>query len=210
MTDPGERSFPPLRGYGQQPSQGYGAPQGYGPPQQDAWQPPGYGYQAMPPPGPPRRKRRGLTVFLAIVGAVVVLGVAGALAGSHGTGTKAGSGGSPAVVSSGTAATSPSAPAPPVRQTITYVVTGASANVTYGPTGTSRAGKVPMHVTRTLRNPVFYSITAQLNGSGTVRCKILVDHKVISASTASGGYNIASCEISRDPLSGKWANTNSG
>jgi hypothetical protein len=43
-----------------------------------------------------------------------------------------------------------------------------------------------------------------------VRCKILVDGRVISAAAATGSYNIASCEISRDPLSGKWANTNSG
>jgi hypothetical protein len=65
-------------------------------------------------------------------------------------------------------------------------------------------------VTHRLGNPTFYSITAQLNSGGRVRCKILVDGRVISAAAATGSYNIASCEISRDPLSGKWANTNSG
>jgi len=69
------------------------------------------------------------------------------------------------------------------------VVTGTSANVTYSPAGSSHAGKVPMHITGKLHNAVFYSITAQLNGSGTVRCKILVDHKVISSAAARGAQH---------------------
>ena len=41
-----------------------------------------------------------------------------------------------------------------------------------------------------------------------VSCKIEVNGQVISTATASGGYNIASCEISQDPLSGNWTDTN--
>lgn len=54
-----------------------------------------------------------------------------------------------------------------------------------------------------------YAINAQLQGGGTVSCSISVDGKVISQGSASGGYNIASCEISQD-FSGGWQDTNSG
>jgi hypothetical protein len=66
-----------------------------------------------------------------------------------------------------------------------------------------------MRVTRRLGNPPFYSITAQLSG-GRVRCKILVGGKVTFTAAATGSYNIASCEISKDPLSGKWPDSNGG
>ncbi len=97
-----------------------------------------------------------------------------------------------------------------VRQTVTYVVTGSPAQVTYGPAGSSLNGHVPMRLTRNLHNPQFYSISAQLQGGGAVACKLMVNGKAISRATASGGYNIASCEISQDPLSGKWSDTNGG
>jgi len=35
-----------------------------------------------------------------------------------------------------------------------------------------------------------------------------VDGQVIAAAAGSGGYAIASCEISQDPLSGNWTDTN--
>jgi hypothetical protein len=212
MTEPGDRSFPPRQGHSA--SQGWGPPQdqwqpppqqGYGPPP-GYQQPPGYGYY---PDEPPRRRRhRGLKIFAGVAGGLVVLIIIAAALGSKG---KTPAAGAPAAnTQPTTAATASSAPPAPARQTITYVVTGSAANVTYGPAGTSRKGHIPMHVTRKLRNPSYYSITAQLNGSGRVRCKILVDGKVISTAVATGSYNIASCEISKDPLSGKWSNTNSG
>ena len=40
-------------------------------------------------------------------------------------------------------------------------------------------------------------------------CEIKVDGKVIDTAQAAGGYNIADCEISQDPLSGDWQSTNS-
>lgn len=93
-------------------------------------------------------------------------------------------------------------------QTVTYEVSGSPADVTYGPAGSNAQGSVPMDVTKPLATPIYVAITAQLQGSGTVTCKIKVDGKVIAQSTASGGYNIAQCEISRDPLSGQWQDTN--
>jgi hypothetical protein len=96
-------------------------------------------------------------------------------------------------------------------QTVTYVDTGTSgADVQYGPAGSSAQGEVPMSVTKPLRNPQYYSITAQLRGGRHVTCQLKVDGKVISQSTASGGYNIASCEISKDIFSGKWTDTDAG
>lgn len=94
--------------------------------------------------------------------------------------------------------------------TVTYVVTGSTADVQYGPAGSNNQGQVPMNVTKPLGSPVYYSITAQLQGGGQVACKLEVNGKAISSSTASGGYNIATCEISQDPLSGNWTDTNQG
>ena len=94
-------------------------------------------------------------------------------------------------------------------QTVTYEVSGSPADVTYGSAGSNAQGSVPMDVTKPLGTPIYVAITAQRPGSsGTVTCKIKVDGKVISQSTASGGYNIAQCEISQDPLSGQWQDTN--
>jgi hypothetical protein len=96
--------------------------------------------------------------------------------------------------------------------TITYVVTGSSANVTYGPAGTNLSGSVPMNVSAPIGNnpAAYYAVDAQLNGGGTVSVEILVGGKVISSATASGSYNIASAEIDQNPLTGQWENTNSG
>jgi len=65
-----------------------------------------------------------------------------------------------------------------------------------------------MHVTQKLGDPAYYSLQAQLQGGGNVTVKILVDGKVISQGTASGGYNIAMAEISQDPLTGGWESDN--
>ena len=93
---------------------------------------------------------------------------------------------------------------------MTYVVNGSPADVTYGPAGSDLSGSVPMRVTQPLGTPDYYAISAQLQGGGTVSCQILVDGKVTASSTASGGYNIADCEISQDPFSGNWGDTNQG
>jgi Protein of unknown function (DUF732) len=96
-------------------------------------------------------------------------------------------------------------------QTVTYVVTGTSgAQVTYGPSGSNLSGTVPMSVTQPLGNPSYYAINAQLQGYGDISCKLEVDGVTISSATASGGYNIADCEIGQDPTTGGWENDNSG
>jgi len=94
------------------------------------------------------------------------------------------------------------------RQTITYVVRGDSADVTYGPSGSDYTGTVPMTVTRRLGSPSYYAINAQLNGSGTVSCKLKVDGVTISSGSATGSYNIASCQIGQNLNTGSWENEN--
>jgi hypothetical protein len=96
-------------------------------------------------------------------------------------------------------------------QTVTYVVNGSPlATVTYGPAGSSLAGSVPMDTSATLGNAAYYSLSAQLQGSGSVRCEILVGGSVVSSSSASSPYGIASCEITKDVITGLWQNANSG
>jgi len=177
---------------------------------QPAGYPPGYGYQPPPPPRPPRRKRhRGLKFTLGVVGGFFVIIIIASVASGGGT---SGSTGTNAAVS--TTAPAPSqaaaaAPVKPARQTVTYVVNGSPADVTYGPDGSDASGTVPMRVKAKLGHPQYYAITAQLNESGTVSCKILIDGKVISRATASGAYEIADCEADQNPLTGQWEDTNS-
>lgn len=91
------------------------------------------------------------------------------------------------------------------RPILSYRVTGTpGAQVTYGPGGTYLTGRVPLDVTARLGNPLYYFITVQLAGRGSVQCEILIGTKVMDMSTATGRRNLASCEISRDPLTGKW------
>jgi hypothetical protein len=95
-------------------------------------------------------------------------------------------------------------------QTLTYEVIGSSAaDVTYGPAGSTLSGAIPMNVNAKLGKAIYYSLTAQLQGGGSVTVKILINGKVISESKATGGYNIAIAEISQDPLTGEWTDTNS-
>jgi hypothetical protein len=97
------------------------------------------------------------------------------------------------------------------EQTITYIVRGTpGAQVTYGPAGSDYNGTVPMRVTARLGDPEYYAINAQLQGGGYVKCSIEVDGIPLSTASASGGYNIADCEIGQDPITNLWENDNTG
>jgi hypothetical protein len=101
--------------------------------------------------------------------------------------------------------------APAGASTATLVVTGSSgAQVTYGPAGTGRAGSVPMDKTVSLGSGSTYELKAQLNGSGTVSCQILVGGTAISHATASSAYGVAVCVIFRNPVSGQWQDATAG
>jgi hypothetical protein len=97
------------------------------------------------------------------------------------------------------------------RPILTYRVTGTpGARVTYGPAGTYLTGRAPLQVTVRLGNPLYYFITAELPGKGSVECEILIGPKVMARFVATGRHNLASCQISRDPLSRKWQDADSG
>ncbi len=90
-------------------------------------------------------------------------------------------------------------------------MTGSFADVTYGPAGSDLTGSVPMDVRQRIPSavPIYYAISAQRQGSGSVSCTIKVGGQVISQGTAQGGYNIAQCEIVEDPINGGWQDANS-
>jgi hypothetical protein len=99
----------------------------------------------------------------------------------------------------------PTLPAPsPAGHTVTYIVTGSPADVTYGPAGSASANTSPLHVTRRLGHPAYYAITAVMAGSGRVSCQIRVDGAAVATGTATGPYGIALCKIIRDPFTGAW------
>lgn len=168
------------------------------------------------PPGPPQRRRRkpwsrGRKAIAWTVGGIVALIV---IASAVGGGKHPAPAAAPAAAT--TAATAQAA-APAARKTstvpavpvITYIVTGSPADVTYGPEGSNSQGTVPMHVKARLGNAGYYAIQAQLQGDGSVTVKIEINGKVISSGRAEGGYNIAQAEISQDPITGQWEDTQS-
>lgn len=172
---------------------------------QPGWQPP------QPPPGawrapgrPPRRRKSGAGwIFgsLCLLAVIIVIAIVAA----HGRTPQPSASSPPA-----TGAPAATQAAAPAAGTVTFIVTGSAAQVTYGDGSSSEQGTVPMRQTARLGNPLYYSIEAQLQGGGEVTCKIEVNGHVISQANATGGYNIAMCEISRDPLTGQWSDTNTG
>jgi len=92
-------------------------------------------------------------------------------------------------------------------QEVTYVATGSSADVTYGPSGSGYQGSAPLTVTKPLvGNPQFYSLSAQLKNGGTVTCELKVDGVTIVSASASGSTNVANCAMDQD-LNGSWEET---
>jgi hypothetical protein len=174
---------------------------------------PGWGPQ---PPAAPKGGlfKKGCGLVASFAGAFIVVAVVFALVkgGSTTTVSTQPPVGTPA---SSSAASSPSAKAAApaskaAGDTVTYVVTGSPADVMYGPSGSSFSHKVPLNVSKPLGSPQYYSISAQLQGSGQVSCELKVNGKVMSKASASGGYNIATCEIVQDPINGGWIDANHG
>ena len=82
--------------------------------------------------------------------------------------------------------------------------------MTYGPPGSMRTSQSPVHITAKLGRAPYYSIIARLPDRGSVMCEIIIGSTVISKSAATGRHGVASCQISRDPLSGKWQGAGGG
>jgi hypothetical protein len=77
-------------------------------------------------------------------------------------------------------------------------------DITYGGEGSNiSAGSLPFSATTPLdTSEAYYSVQAQLNGSGSVTCTTTVtysqygsSHTATQTATASGGYNIANAEV---------------
>lgn len=194
-------------GYRQDPQ----PPRGQYPPPQPTWpQSPQPQYTPQPAPRPRKspKSRKGVA-FLGCGGLGALIVLIAILANPSSPSSS-----SPPAASQQQSAAAPAQPAvkaaakAPAAETVTYVVTGSEADITYGPAGTELTGSVPMRISKPLGTPLYYSINAQLQGSGAVSCQILVNGTVISSSTADGGYNIAQCEIGQDPLSGQWEDDN--
>jgi hypothetical protein len=205
-------------GQWQAPDRGYDHP-GPGPRYQ------GHGYEqpfprqqppfALPPQQWQRKqswplRHKALASLFAFIGLLIII-VAASSAGSPSSPSSAGghtTAGTQPHAAASTALANASGPA--AVPTLTYEVIGSSAaDVTYGPAGSTLSGAIPMKVNAKLGNALYYSLTAQLQGGGSVTVKILINGKAISQSNATGGYNIATAEISQDPLTGEWTDTNS-
>ncbi len=187
-------------------------------PARDVFPPPG-GHAILglnPPPGrrPGGRHRVRDGMLVGLGGLIVIVGIGTGL-----TGAKA----RPSSASRTATLTGGAEPSAAARseakgavgsgsgRTLTYQVTGTpGAAVTYRPAGSMRTRQGPLHVTAALGTAPSYSVTAQLPGSGSVTCEILIGSAVISKSVAAGARNLASCEINRDPLSGTWHEADGG
>ncbi|HWG64505.1 MAG TPA: hypothetical protein VG253_22705 [Streptosporangiaceae bacterium] len=92
----------------------------------------------------------------------------------------------------------------PLAGWVTYLVTGSSAQVTYGPQGSSVMSLSPMKASSPLGGARFYVLQAQLQGSGSVTCQLQINGRSVAVAHASGADNVALCSASRDPATGKW------
>jgi hypothetical protein len=98
--------------------------------------------------------------------------------------------------------------APPVAQDAVFSCSGSAPdgiNITYGGEGSDlSASNLPFQATVPLdTSDMYYSVTAQLQGSGSISCSTTVNWNgspgtVAKTSSASGGYNIAMAEVCSD------------
>ncbi|MFF3359537.1 MmpS family transport accessory protein [Streptomyces sp. NPDC002917] len=100
--------------------------------------------------------------------------------------------------------TEPAAPA----DKVVFKVWGSApsgVDITYGSDSDNLQGRgLPMTKTLTLKDDaLYYSVTAQLQGGGDVRCSVTVDGKT-KTGHASGGYNICNAQLSGG-LFGSWS-----
>ena len=117
------------------------------------------------------------------------------------------------------AAQSAAAPSPPSSPAagngngaVEFVAYGTcDPQITYGPSGSDDNGYAGMDVKMAIpaSPPSFYAIQAQCQQGGSASVLIRVNGVQISSGVANGAFNIASAEISQDPVSGQWQDDNS-
>lgn len=208
---------------------------GYG--QQPPWGPP-----PGPPQPPRRKRHTARNVLLGaggLVAAIIVIAVAasGGKTGSTGasaTSSSVASGVASAetaaqncTASGGTwngtlcqaSAPSPSnTPASPTK--VEFIVSGTAPDgidITYGPSGTNLSGPSTLDGTATMSVPFdgsadYYALNAQLQGDGSITCKIVVTGPgdaplTVSSGAASGGFNICDAQAAPTDSTGlSWTN----
>jgi hypothetical protein len=156
---------------------------------------------ADPAVGPARKVRRprsGPVAIVAGVGVVVAVGLVSALTDPE---PPAPSRGTPAGAPTTTAAVSP-VPETLVTHTVRYELGGSTAlNITYV---TERAAitqlpqvaapwSASLERKATAGSAQYYSISAQDSGSGTLKCRVLVDGLVQSERTVSAPHGMVRC-----------------
>lgn len=113
-----------------------------------------------------------------------------------------------------------STPASPTK--VEFIVSGSAPDgidITYGPSGSNFEGPSTLDGTATMSVPFdgtadYYAIDAQLQGSGSITCKIVVtgpgdNPLTVSSGAASGSYNICSAQAAPEDSSGlTWTNEN--
>jgi hypothetical protein len=111
-------------------------------------------------------------------------------------------------------------PASPTK--VEFIVSGTATDgidITYGPSGSNFDGPSTLDGTATMSVPFdgsaeYYAIDAQLQGDGSITCKIVVtgpddNPLTVSRGAASGGYNICSAQAAPEDSSGlTWTNEN--
>ncbi|MEU9407549.1 hypothetical protein AB0E08_17970 [Streptomyces sp. NPDC048281] len=196
-------------------------------PQHPGWSGPQQPYGQSPflpqPPkkGPGAGKAIGLGC-LGLVGVAVVLGIAGVVAGSSGSNdsgggasrststTTTGNGTTADDSKSDTKADSKKAGAP---KTVVFKVWGTAPagvlgglDITYGSDSDTRQGAfrngrfeatLPQN-----KGAMYFTLNAQLQGSGDINCSVTVDGQTKSGH-ASGGYNICDAQLTSD-FTGGW------
>ncbi len=200
------------------------------PPQQPGWggpQQPGYGPPPWQPP-PPKKSKAGKIIgfgCLGLVGLFVLLGIVGAIVGSGSDTDSSGSSEAKPAASApkddkpaaddapkGDDKSADEATKEPKKKVVTFKVWGTAPNgalgpmdITYGSDSDNRKGEwKDGKFTATLPlndDAMYYTVMAQLQGSGDINCSITVDGHTEKAH-ASGGYNICHAQANSGLLGG--------
>ena len=112
-------------------------------------------------------------------------------------------------------------PSPAALSKVEFVVTGSTPDgidITYGPSGSNFAGPSTLHGKARMSvkfdsSASYYALNAQLQGAGSIACKIVVTGPgdqplTVSHGAASGGYNICSAQATSDDGGFTWQDEN--
>ena len=160
-----------------------------------------------------------------ILALIIVGGIAAAAGGTHAAppsvSASARAAAAASAAAAGAAAAPPPAsspgPAPPTK--VEFIVSGSAPDgidITYGPSGTNLSGPSVLNGTATMTmtfdpSADFYALNAQLQGDGSVTCKIVATGPgdqplAVSSGAASGGYNICSAQAAPSNNGLDWQN----